>query len=171
MNPEEYQKVKAVFQSVLEIEPPKRAAFINKTCQDNADLRREIERLLKNYDSGFLEEPAVPEITPFIGESLEANAKNLTRDEPPAIIGRQLNHFKIESLLGAGGMGKVYLAEDTMLGRKVALKLLTPHLVTDENSRKRFLREARLASSLDHPNICTIHEIGESDGEFFISMQ
>jgi len=153
MNSEDYQKVKAVFQSVIEIEPPERTVFLNDVCRDDADLRREVERLLQEYDSDFLEEPAVR----TIGDSFEKNNK--------------IGHYEILKKLGAGGMGEVYLARDEQLGRKVALKMLAPRLVANEESRARFLREARLASSLDHPNICTIHEIGESENQCFISMQ
>jgi serine/threonine protein kinase len=162
MNPERWKQIEQIYHAALEREANERVAFLTEACAEDDSLRDQVESLLafETQAKDFIESPA-----------FEIAAKNLAREQPKEIIGRQINHFKIESLLGAGGMGKVYLAEDTLLGRKVALKLLASHLVTDENSRKRFLREARLASSLDHPNICTIHEIGESEGQFFISMQ
>jgi len=87
------------------------------------------------------------------------------------LSGRTLGHYRVMSPLGAGGMGQVYLAEDSRLGRKVALKVLAPERVGDSHSRSRLVREARLASSLDHPNICAIYDIGESSGLCFIAMQ
>jgi len=82
-----------------------------------------------------------------------------------------ISHYRILSRLGAGGMGEVYLAQDTTLNRKVAIKLLPPESVTDEQAKKRLIREAKAAATLDHPNICAIHEVGEEDGRSFIVMQ
>jgi serine/threonine protein kinase len=87
------------------------------------------------------------------------------------MIGRTISHYKVVSKLGEGGMGVVYLAEDTKLDRQVALKFLPPGLAAREDTRKRFVQEAKAASSLDHPNICTIFEINETpEGQMFISM-
>jgi TolB-like protein/tRNA A-37 threonylcarbamoyl transferase component Bud32 len=87
------------------------------------------------------------------------------------MIGTTLSHYAIISKLGQGGMGEVYLAEDTQLGRRVAIKLLRPETISDEHARKRLVREARAAATLDHPNICSIYEVGEADGRSFIAMQ
>lgn len=87
------------------------------------------------------------------------------------MIPQTISHYKIISKLGAGGMGEVYLAEDMKLARKVAIKLLPPDLVEDELARKRLIREAQAAATLDHPNICGVFEVGEQDGLTFIVMQ
>src|SRR5437879_5280924 len=87
------------------------------------------------------------------------------------MIGAAISHYRILSKLGAGGMGEVYLAEDTQLGRRVAIKFLPAQSMADEQAKRRLVREAKAAAKLDHPNICSIHEVGESEGQSFIVMQ
>ena len=87
------------------------------------------------------------------------------------MIGKTLAHYEITSKLGEGGMGVVYLAHDTSLNREVAIKLLPASLNQDETARKRFVREAQSAAALDHPYICSIHEVGEAEGKSFIVME
>jgi len=86
------------------------------------------------------------------------------------MIGTKISHYRITEKLGEGGMGVVYKAEDTKLDRKVALKFLANHLLNDEEAKARFLREAKSAAGLHHPNICPVHEIDEVDGKTFLSM-
>src|SRR5580700_1995177 len=88
-----------------------------------------------------------------------------------ALIGQTLSHYRIVAKLGAGGMGVVYSAFDTVLERKVAIKVVGDRVIADKSARDLLLHEARAASSLNHPNICTVHEVGDSDGEAYIVME
>src|SRR5262245_25716148 len=90
---------------------------------------------------------------------------------PRSMIGRVLGHYRIESQLGAGGMGVVYRAHDTKLGRTVAIKLVGDRLSDEPTARDRLMREARTASALNHPHICTVYEVGEADGHIYIVME
>jgi len=86
------------------------------------------------------------------------------------VVGQQISHYTVGEKIGEGGMGVVYKAQDSRLDRTVALKFLAAHLLDDPEAKVRFLREAKAAAGLDHPNVCTVHEIGEADGKTFLSM-
>lgn len=149
-------------QAALERAPEARAAFLDTVCGGDEALRREVESLLslQSDASSFLERPVFEEVTEIIVE-----------DQQRSLIGNMLGHYRIVSLLGAGGMGEVYLAEDARLDRKVAIKFLASDSWGDSQANRRLIREARAAAKLDHPNICAIHEVGEKDGRAFIVMQ
>src|SRR6185436_14618258 len=110
-----------------------------------------------------------------VGDGLETVPCNQTPQSDTSLValsaGTRLGSYEIVSLLGRGGMGEVYLAEDTRLGRRVAIKLLPAESMTDERAKALLLREARAAARLDHPNICAIYEVGEVRGLAFIVMQ
>ena len=103
--------------------------------------------------------------------SVLARPRRPLRMSPNLSPGARLGHYEIKSQLGAGGMGEVYLAQDSKLDRKVALKILPADLAANQDRMRRFVQEAKAAAALNHPNIATIHEIGESDGVNFIAME
>ena len=163
LDPSEWQKVKEVFEAALEQPIDTRLNFIDQECAGNPTIRKEVNSLLRSYEKSesFMEAPAVA-----------AAAESLLGQHDKLSTGQRLNHYEIISLIGEGGMGEVYLAKDTTLGRRVALKLLPRYISNDPDRLRRFKQEARTASALSHPNVCVIHEISESeDGRPFIAME
>src|SRR5574341_1534189 len=159
MTPDRFQKVGDIYDQALELEPEWRDAFLDEVCASDEELRREVESLLAAHEraEGFIDQPAV-EV-----------AAGLFADQPSSSIeGKKIGNYQALSLLGKGGMGEVYLANDLKLGRKVALKVLLQQFMQDPVRVKMFKREARAASALNHPNIITIFDIGQSDGAHFI---
>src|SRR4029079_16233796 len=147
-------------------QPDKREAFVVEASKDDAALRDEVLSLLKAQSqvANFMERSAMR----VAAESL-AQDSNLTTSF--SLIGKQLANYRIEKLLGAGGMGEVYLARDSKLDRLVALKILPWHFVADSERSARFQREARALSTLNHPHMVTIYEVGEANGVHFIAME
>jgi tetratricopeptide (TPR) repeat protein len=153
VTPERWKEVKKVLAGALERTPAQRSAYLEQTCTDPS-VRREVESLLvahEETDSGLIVSTAA------LSEAL--------------YNGMQFGSHTIVSQLGAGGMGEVYRAHDSKLGRDVAIKVLGASFRNDPARLSRFQREARLLASLNHPNICTIHEIGEQDGHQFLAME
>jgi eukaryotic-like serine/threonine-protein kinase len=159
---ERSQQIQTLLEAALQCAPDKRAALLDRECAGDSALRAEIESLIAANESAK---------NVRTGNALEDPTVVLDPAEIDPLINSQLAHYRIERKLGAGGMGEVYLAQDLTLGRKVALKLLEPSLTGNEARQTRFRREAQLASALDHPNICTIHEVGEGNRHLFIAMQ
>ncbi len=158
MEADQYQKIKEIFQSVLEAPADARQGLLDVRCGSDTAVRAEVERLINSYESGFLEQPAA-------GDLAASFAENGLR------TGDVVGHYTILSKIGSGGMGEVYLAEDGKLGRRVAIKLLPETFTEDADRLHRFEQEARTASALNHPNILTVFEIGETGNTRYIATE
>ena len=162
MKTERWQQINDLFQSAAERAPDERAAFLDEACHGDERLCRDVKLLIASYErtENFIEAPAFEEAPEL-----------LTNDRAGALVGELVGHYRIESLIGVGGMGEVYLARDELLGRKVALKFLPESLTADEAQLNRLEHEARTASALNHPNILTVHEIGVDGRRHFIATE
>jgi serine/threonine protein kinase len=160
--PEEMRQLEELFHQAVGLDAGQRAFFIDRLRSSNPALGAEVESLVQAYEqkASFIESPAYEAAAHVIGDSrMQLKA------------GESVGKYKIVSALGHGGMGDVYLADDPALGRQVALKLLPDAFTADPDRLRRFVQEARAASALNHPNILTIHEIGEADGAHFIATE
>jgi len=166
VDPERWRRVNEVFHDALEYSAEERGTFLDGACADDAALRAEVESLLASHAEAddFIETPAFETGAELLhgasGEEIAARGE--------ALVGRQLGPYRIEGQLGYGGMGVVYLAEDTRLDRRVAVKALAHHLGRDERSRERLRREAKAAAALSHPGIATVFALEEIDDDLYI---
>jgi serine/threonine-protein kinase len=158
MTPERWQHINELYHHALELDANGQATFLTDACAGDAGLRDEVQSLIVSHDQAgtFISEPA-----------LRVAARMVAEDRAASLVGRTFSHYRIESLLGVGGMGEVYLAEDTRLDRKVAVKFLNEEFSHDSNLG-RLIQEAKAASALNHPNILVIHEIGVSEEANYI---
>lgn len=155
-------QVESVFHEVLELPAEGREAYLSKVCNGDQNLYKEVSSLVRAFESRdkFIEEPALR-----FGLQVIANASE------QSLIGTLVGPYEVLSCLGKGGMGEVYLAKDTKLGRKVALKFLSPEFIGDNWAKRQLIKEAQAVAMLDHPNICPVYGIDEFDGKTFIVMQ
>ncbi len=172
-----WRRIEELFHAALALDIQARPAFLRQACGSNIELLKDVESLLKSAEEPLDFVPqAVLEVahrmTQEKGQNLDdTGIQSGLHRRTTVAAGTLLAHYKVMSLLGAGGMGEVYLAEDTRLKRKVALKLLPPELTGDERGLHRFEQEAQAASALNHPNILTIYEFGQSEGLHFIASE
>jgi len=160
MKAERWQEIETVLQDALDRPPLERASFIEDVCAGDEELKSEATTLIAAYEEAgdFIEQPAIARDAYVLLDAGDS-------------AGREIGPYRIIERLGAGGMGEVYLAQDTRLSRLIALKLLPAYFASDEERLRRFQSEARAASALNHPNILTIYEVGESDGVYFIATE
>src|SRR6059058_64260 len=162
MEPGRWARITDIYHATITRPPEERASFVGQECHADESLRKQVEAMVKSHErSGdFIESPAFA-----IAPELLIDVQTID------MIGQSIGHYSIESLLGVGGMGQVYLPRDERLGRKVALKLLPEHLTAGETQLGRFEAEARSASALNHPNILTVYEIGTEGNRHFIATE
>jgi Tol biopolymer transport system component/predicted Ser/Thr protein kinase len=166
VNPELWKQVDEMLDAALELPPAEREGFVAAACGGNHELRREVLSLLRAQEQAG---------TFLAGSAMRAAAQALAREPGGeargSLEGCEVGNYKIEKLLGAGGMGEVYLASEARLNRKVALKILPSEFVADAERVARFEREARAVSALNHPNLVTIYDLGSLDGLHYIAME
>ncbi|HEY7160016.1 MAG TPA: serine/threonine-protein kinase, partial [Acidobacteriota bacterium] len=164
MNDYDWKKIDELLDTALELRPEKRKAYLDEACGNNHELRKKVEALIAADEraQSFIESPALVQ-----HGNLLSNDQEVFNHPFPFTFA----HYQVLQEIGQGGMGKVYLAEDTILSRKVALKILRSGLTTEPARLQRFQNEARAASSLNHPNILTVYETGQENGIPFIATE
>src|SRR5437867_893722 len=156
-----WENLKEIFHAAVALAPAERHAYLDRACDGDASLRAAVESLLKSHEEtgNFVDAPAYQAAAEMLADGIDLKP------------GKNIAHYRIVRLIGEGGMGQVYLAEDTKLHRRVSLKFLSKNFTQDRERLRRFEQEARAISALNHPNTLTIHEINETDGRRFIATE
>src|SRR5215204_1152145 len=156
------KQVESVFHAALDLPAEDRQSYIRQACNGDEALLAEVSSLISSIDNsnGFMEQPV-----------LTAGFNVLLNSSKDSLLGKSLGVYRIIAPLGKGGMGEVYLADDTKLGRKVALKFLSPEFIGDNWAKRQLIKEAQSVAMLDHPNICPVYGIEEVGEDIFIVMQ
>ncbi len=167
MTPERHSLIKNLFLEALECAEPERAALLDERCRDDADLRLQVDKLLEHHNAATLNPPPeVRHMDSALGSSLPDEDSYLYQSG--IVVGQR---FRIVAPLGCGGMGEVYRAQDLTLSQEVALKFLLPTISANPAFLERFYQEARVARTITHPNICRVFDVGEADGQHYLSME
>jgi len=158
-HPDTFQQIEKLYSDALALPPDERPRFLDRACGGDPELRREVESLLAYQDKAetYLEKPA-----------FETVAQVLAGEGAGLLVNRMLGRYHLLSLIGRGGMGEVYCAVDSRLNRLVAVKILPEYFAKDPERVRRFEQEARAIAGLNHPGICTLHDVGSDDGLHYL---
>ena len=154
MNPERWRRIEQLYHAALELDPSERGAFLQQKCGDDLAFLNEVDRLIAGHDEAgsFLGAPA--------WEQADKASDSISTH---SLVGQSLGRYRLLSVLGTGGTATVYLAEDTRLERRIALKLLPSRFFDESEQVRRFEQEVRAISALNHPNIVAVYDTGETD--------
>jgi serine/threonine protein kinase len=173
MTPERWREIERLYYAALDRDAVDRAAFLNHACGSDEALRREVESLFvyQTKARDFIEAPATQVHLGLLSRVLTSARAQQESSASGRFVGHILGVYDVQALIGAGGMGEVYRAVDSRLNRTVAIKVLPEHVSSDPERRERFKREAKIISTLNHPHICALYDIGSQDGVDYLVME
>jgi eukaryotic-like serine/threonine-protein kinase len=166
MTPQQYERLTELFHAALKFAPTERGIFLDRVSESDAELCEELESLLAAAAGALTDKPPDDIAAGYLAQQGDRSASVTS-----LLLNTRLDHYEISALLGKGGMGEVYLAEDVRLHRKVALKILPTAVASDRDRMRRFEQEATVAAALNHPYIAHIYEIGDCEGTHFIAIE